>query len=671
MTSVKMNIDKEVKTPDMTRFGFYLRPVVYRREHGFSEARALLMLDANGIIDKSVAKNCGLTSILTSPTSALYSINPIDGKYPSASELLQKLKLGRVAQQKTSTIRQIEEQFDAACKQVGIDMSALDAVVRLGKNASNEDVYEMLNGRYLIGRDGKARRDDEPKKLLYALLENGSVDEIALRECIECFLDTDENDFFDSSTISTFTNVILQAPPPKYEVEAGNFTPISFIQKQDILSKNFEIFFNMMTRIEAERMQSVETQEDLAKFFQSVYRRKLATPRVYQHDLPAPIISILGQILFHDNKKSLYSPMVGSVFLLSLFLGKKRSDNELQLNVCEPYLDTKASLEEFIANTADSYKDGEFDINSFNLNDEMTAATHDICMTFTPNETIHIGTKIPRSSAKTHSKAHQIILDSLAVRADDGRSIFIMPVDDNNKLGELSKDSFELIGYLYQQYKNVLVFDLTKSLLNPSLFNYPVRICIIGGKMEFDQGYEYEQFVRDADIPILSNPTDLFNACHAYLSEVENEAASSLDLMTAFAIDDAIAEAEVFDSDDATNDDETSEDSALVSKDDVGVSFDTDDEVVGAHEAGGHYSGSTQNTLEEDIVESTNTPVDEPLDTENYDDDDYDDYDGYEDGYEDVAEDVPSDEDIGITDDEDAEYVGEEPVDFDDLAANI
>lgn len=137
-----------------------------------------------------------------------------------------------------------------------------------------------------------------------------------------------------------------------------------------------------------------------------------------------------------------------------------------------------------------------------------------------------------------------MIIESLAVRSDDGRSIFIAPVDDNNQLGSLTESSHELIAYLYQQYRSVMIFELDKSLLNPSLFKYPVRIYIIGSKTEFAQDYEYQEFINNGDIPVIIKPIEVYLVCTDYLSEIENEAASSIDLMSIFDIDEAIEDAE-------------------------------------------------------------------------------------------------------------------------------
>lgn len=546
MTALRINKEREIKTPDMERFGFFLKPIIYRREHGFLETRGLLLLDANGVIEKTLAIDCGLTVILSSETSSLYSINPVAGKYPSATELLQKLKLGRIAQQKTSTIKQVEDEFARACKASSIDLDALDALTLVGKNSDGQPVYEMLNGRYVVDADGKKIRDVSPAKLLYALTDDSEVDADALRECINAFINSDD-EFIDNESMSSFTNVVLQKPPVVYELPDSSFTPISFIQPQDISSSQFIELYDTMNTIEAENIQSSTASDDenaLFNFFQSIYKRDFAKIRAYQHDLPAPIIAALGEILFHDGKKKLYSPIVGSIFMLSLFLGKKKLNNNIELNVCEPYHDTKQNLETFMNKTAGNYQDSDFNMNAFNLKDVLEPEPHDICMTFTPSENIHIGVKIPHSSHKTHSRSHQMIIESLAVRSDDGRSIFIAPVDDNNQLGSLTESSYELIAYLYQQYQSVMIFELDKSLLNPSLFKYPVRIYIIGGKTELAQDYEYQRFINDGDIPVITKPSDVYLVCSDYLNEIENEAASSVDLMSIFDIDEAIEDAE-------------------------------------------------------------------------------------------------------------------------------
>lgn len=546
MTVLRINKDREIKTPDMERFGFFLKPIIYRREHGFLETRGLLLLDANGVIEKTLAVECGLTAILSSKTSSLYSINPIAGKYPSATELLQKLKLGRIAQQKTSTIKQVEDEFANACQASSIDLEALDALTLVGKNSDGQSVYEMLNGRYVVDKDGKKLRDVSPAKLLYALNSDSEVDNDALRECISAFINGDD-EFINNESMSSFTNIVLQRPPETFDLPDSSFTPISFIQAQNISSSQFVELYDMMNLMEAENIQlstSSNDEDALFHFFQSIYKRDFGKIRAYQHDLPAPIIAALGEILFHDGKKKLYSPIVGSIFMLSLFLGKKKINNEIVLNVCEPYHDTKQTLESFMNKTAGNYQDSDFDMNAFNLHTTLEPEQHDICMTFTPSENVHIGVKIPNSIHKTHSRSHQMIIESLGVRSDDGRSIFIAPVDDNNQLGFLNESSYELIAYLYQQYQSVMIFELDKSLLNPSLFKYPVRIYIIGGKTELAQDYEYQQFVNNGDIPVITKPLDLYLVCNDYLNEIENEAASSIDLMSIFDIDEAIDDVE-------------------------------------------------------------------------------------------------------------------------------
>ena len=592
MTALRINKQREIKTPDMERFGFFLKPIIYRREHGFLETRGLLLLDANGVIDKNVAIDCGLVLILNSKTSSLYSINPVAGKYPSATELLQNLKLGRIAQQKTSTIKQVEDEFARACKASGIDLTILEALTFVGKNSVGQPVYEMLNGRYLVDADGKKLRDVSPAKLLYALNKDAEVDTDALRECISAFIASDD-DFIDNETMSSFTNVVLQRPPESFEMPDSSFTPISFIQSHNITSSQFIELYDMMNLIEAENIQLATTKSDsdadeespLFKFFQSVYRRDFAKSRAYQHELPAPLIASLGEILFHDGKKKLYSPIVGSIFMLSLFLGKKKANNDIVLNVCEPYHDTKQNLEVFMNKTAGDYQDSDFNMNAFNLNDTLEPEPHDICMTFTPSENVHIGVNIPHTNHKTHSRSHQMIIESLAVRSDDGRSIFIAPVDDNNKLGTLNESSYELIAYLYQQYRSVMIFELDKSLLNPSLFKYPVRIYVIGSKTEFAQDYEYQKFINDADVAVITKPIDVFLICNNYLTEIENEAASSVDLMSVFDIDEAIEDVEKQQG--ASSEEKTSED--IKNK-------DTETEDGHSADSNSSESGDTENT---------------------------------------------------------------------------
>lgn len=544
MSVPSINKERQVKAPDLGRFGFFIKPIVHRRRYGFNEARAVLLLDGNGLIDKATARNSHLTPLLTSKTSVLYSINPHDGKYPSASELLQKLKLGRIAQHKTTTIAEIESEFNDACQQVGIDHNVLNIKTKIGVNTKGNEVYEMLNGRFLINETGLATREGELKDFLYAINEDGELDKQALRECIEAFFDRDDSQFIDTAVLTSFTDIILQQPPKKLTIQDDVFTPISFIERHDVSTEFFKEFYNTLMMMDAEKLQQVRTTEDLLAFSKLVYKRSLSTTRAFQHDLPAPIIAALGKILFHDGRQNLYSPVVGSNFMLSLFLGQKKINPDLELSLCDPFLDSKDSLDEFMKQTEYLYEDSAVDINSIYIDSSGEPPEHDICMSFAPTADTHVGQKIPFSNTRTHSKAHQVILQSLAARHDNGRSIFITAVDDNNKLGTLHESSQELIGYLYRQYTNVMIFDLHKSLLNPSLFSHPVRIFVIGSKGEYSDNFEYQNFVADGEIAILTKPKEFFAVCESYIQEVEDEVISTLSLMDVFEIDSAIADAE-------------------------------------------------------------------------------------------------------------------------------
>lgn len=544
MSVPSINKQRQVKAPDLERFGFFIKPIVHRRRYGFNEARAVLLLDGNGLIDKASAKESHLTALLTSKTSVLYSINPHDGEYPSASELLQKLKLGRIAQHKTTTIADIENQFNTACQQAGIDHNILNIKTKIGVNTKGNEVYEMLNGRFLINETGLATREGELKDFLYAINEEGELDKEALRDCIQAFFDRDDGYFIDGAVLSSFTDIILQRPPKRLTVDRGEFTPISFIEKQEPSTEFFKEFYDTLMVMDAEKMQKIRSTEDLLAFSKLVYKRSLSTTRAFQHDLPAPIVAALGRILFHDEKRVLYSPVVGSNFMLSLFLGQKINSPDLELHLCDPFLDSKESLDAFMSRTEYLYEGSAVDINSIYINTAGEPHEHDICMSFAPTSDTHVGRKIPFTNHKTHSKAHHVILQSLAARRDNGRSIFITAVDDNNKLGTLRESSTELISYLYRQYTNVMIFDVHKSLLNPSLFSHAVRIFVIGSKGEYSDNFEYQNFITDGEIAILSKPKEFFAVCERYIQEVEDEAISTLSLMDVFEIDCAIEDAD-------------------------------------------------------------------------------------------------------------------------------
>ena len=71
---------QQLKSPDLTRFGFYLYPKVYMNTMGFKKAHGLLFLDSRGRIESEVAQQVGMIRLLNSSTAVLYAINPVDGK---------------------------------------------------------------------------------------------------------------------------------------------------------------------------------------------------------------------------------------------------------------------------------------------------------------------------------------------------------------------------------------------------------------------------------------------------------------------------------------------------------------------------------------------------------------------------------------------------------------
>lgn len=519
----------------MSRYGLFLCPKFYRNEHGFEgEARGLLLLDQKGIIQPNAAKENNFTRLFTSSTAVLYAVNPNpSGGYITASQLLQALNLGRIAKHISITLPELMLGFKNECLNVDIDLNLLDEKIFIGHNVHGEEVYEMLSGRYLVDRNGLKKRDVNPSDLLYGVDDNNHINETWMISCLQALLYPvrGNHGIIDGSELSAIAKKILRLPPAQF-ASPHNFIPISFIERQDYPQHLQEQMLRIIDEQDANLVDNYLFAEELSivEFINSVYQRDIAQNRTYQASLSAPAITMLGRVLFFDDKQNVYCPEVGNLALLAVFISAYKR-KKVNLEIYEPYQDVKMGLVEYL----EKIEDVE-DILIHETINSQSGEQHDLSLTFAPNDDTHVGVKIPLSTQNTHNKAHQLILDVLSKRKHEGRSIFITHVDNPNNIGLVDNSSFHLISYLLQQYENVYVLDASSELLAPSIYKYPVRIYFIGNKSDIHQNYEYNRFQGEKKLNTIANIEGLFNFCADYIDLLKSEQVSNTEIMDMFEI---------------------------------------------------------------------------------------------------------------------------------------
>lgn len=527
--------DKKLKNPDLTRFGFYLYPKVYRDTMGFDKAHGLLFLDSRGRIEESVAKEVGMIHLLNSASAVLYAINPIDGKYPNASELLKSLSLGSVAKQRLITKEELRAEFLEQCEQSGIAIDMLDKAYRLGVNKDNHVVYESKSGRYLVDENGQARRDVEIQELLYAVNPDGSMIDTQIEYCLESLfkfhlkIDENEIEFIDTNDFNSFVQTVVR-PPPAPLPKMGEYTPIAFYgdAKPPSLGAKTAQIIDVLEQLEAKLMLEFDFEDDEAfeQFFHHIYNRNLpSTNQGYKTNMPAPLLIMLLKLMTFSlvDNPHIYTPSVGNLPMLAGLIKFKQAG--IKITACERYHDKQSLFGDFI---------DEADIDGLVVHAESPVQDFDGNIGYLPAGDDPTPVLIPDSDSHTYKKSIIQILDLLSRRKPSGRSIFIGPIDSEGSLGRLDYESSLLIKHLYQNYQNVLIFDCNQQLSFPSRNNCEYRVFIIGELIE-DYSLlntdDLAELALNPKIRTVDTPTDFYVICAEYAAEIAAVEISSVDLM--------------------------------------------------------------------------------------------------------------------------------------------
>ena len=528
-------MNKKLKNPDLTRFGFYLYPKVYKGTMGFEKAHGLLFLDSSGRIESSVAKEIGLVRLLNSSTAVLYAINPVGGRYPNASELLKALSLGSVAKQRLITKEELRREFLEQCSQSNIMIDLLDKAVRLGVNKDGYVVYESKSGRYIVDDKGVNHRDVSSEELLYAVDDDGELIDDKVEYCLESLfkfhLNIQEHDldFIDAGDFNNFVQTIVRRPPPPLP-KMGDYTPISFYTESESISIGAKTarIISVFEKLEARLMLDFDFDDDAAfeQFFHHTYNRNLpSTSHGFKSNMPAPLLIMLLKHLNFNliDKPHIYAPSVGSAALLAGLVKLERCG--AKITACERLVDKQELFNDFldeigvdglVVHKHASVEDFDGSIGYLMLGDEANAVL------------------IPDSDSHTYKKNIVQMLDLLSRRSAGGRSIFISPVDSEGSLGYLDEDSTLFIRHLYQNYQNVLIFDCNQVLSYPNRNTCEYRVYIVG---EYVDDYslmnteDLAELVVNPKIQTVDTPEDFYLICARYASEIAAVEISSVDLM--------------------------------------------------------------------------------------------------------------------------------------------
>lgn len=546
--------DKKLKNPDLTRFGFYLYPKVYRDTMGFDKAHGLLFLDSRGRIDEDDAKKVGMIRLLNSASAVLYAINPVDGKYPNASELLKSLSLGSVAKQRLITKQALRDEFLEQCEQSGIAIDMLDKAYRLGVNKDNQTVYESKSGRYLVDETGRSRRDVEPQELLYAVNADGMMIDTQIEYCLESLfkfhLEIDENeiDIIEPNDFHNFVQTVVRPPPP-HLAKMGEYTPIAFYgdAKPPSLGAKTAQIIDVLEQLEAKLMLEFDFDDDEAfeRYFRHIYNRHLpSTNQGYKTNMPAPLLIVLLNLMNFGlvDAPHIFCNSVGNLPLLAGLIKFKQAG--IKITACERFTDKQALFGDFI---------DEADIDGLVVHTDSAVLGFDGNIGYLPAGDEPTPVLIPDSDMHSYKKSIVQTLDILSRRKPNGRSIFITPIDSEGSLGELSYESSLLIKHLYQNYQNVLIFDCNYQLSLPSRNNCEYRVFIIGELIEdysFLNTDDLAELALNPKIRTVDTPNDFYLICAEYAAEIAAVEISSIDLMDNLM--------NIVDFDDDTADDTTS-----------------------------------------------------------------------------------------------------------------
>lgn len=527
--------NQKLKSPDLTRFGFYLYPKVYTNTMGFKKAHGLLFLDSRGRIESDVAQEVGMIKLLNSSTAVLYAINPVDGKYPNASELLRSLSLGSVAKQRVISSSELRAEFLNQCDHSGIVIDHLDKSYRLGVNKDNNVVFESKSGRYMVDKTATSHRHVSFEQLLYGVDSKGEINNEQVKYCLESLfkyqLDIEENeiDFIDANDFNNFVQTITR-PPPSVLPKMGEYEPISFYSSskmQSIGAKTAKII-DILEELEAEMMSDFDFDDDEAfeRYFHHVYNRCLpSTQHGYKPNMPAPLLILLLKLMKFNlvDNPVIYAHSVGNLSLLAGLV--KLKENGISVVACERFADKQTMFNKFLKDNL---------VEDLVVHTDKAAQGFDGSIGYLSNGDSTTPVLIPDSDTHSYKKSVVQMLELLEARKPNGRSIFISPVDDEGSLGYLDHESIELVRHLYQNYQNVVIFDCNQALSIPSRNNCEYRIFIIGERIDDYSMLNTEGLAElslNPTIKTVDTPNDFYMICNECASEIDAVEISTIDLM--------------------------------------------------------------------------------------------------------------------------------------------
>lgn len=556
--------NQQLKSPDLTRFGFYLYPKVYANTMGFKKAHGLLFLDSRGRIENDTAQEIGMIKLLNSSTAVLYAINPVDGKYPNASELLRSLSLGSVAKQRVISSSELREEFLTQCDLSGIVIDHLDKSYRLGVNKDNNVVYESKAGRYMVDENAVSHRHVSFQQLLYGVDNKGEINTEQVKYCLESLfkyqLDIEENeiDFINANDFNNFIQTITRPPPPLLP-KMGEYEPISFYSssKMQSLGANTAKVIDILEELEAEMMSDFDFEDDEAfeRYFHHIYNRCLpSTQHGYKPNMPAPLIILLLKLMKFNLVESpvVYAHSIGNLAMLAGLV--KLKENGISVIANERFVDKQNMFNKFLADNI---------VTDFLVHTNKDGRDYDGSIGYLSTGNDATPVLIPDSNTHSYKKSVIQMIALLEDRKPNGRSIFISPVDDEGSLGYLDHESIELVRHLYQNYQNVVIFDCNQGLSIPSRNNCEYRIFIIGERVDDYSLLNTEglaELALDPTIRTVDTPNDFYMICNECASEIDAVEISTIDLMdnligiveSEMAITDA---AQASSNDDTANDD--------------------------------------------------------------------------------------------------------------------
>lgn len=514
--------------PDYSEYGLYLLPRSNQTEYGFSEdddpGRCLLLLDTKQVITEKTAHQANLHLILHSEDygASLYVILPYERRkgrfnYYGASELLQKLELGYVARSQSILPSQAAENFKTALGAIHSEVKdLLDFSTSIGVNHEGDTVFLSPYGRYLeritTNEDGsqkieRLRASDVPLALcLYAVNEEGEVDQSALYDCVRAFLNTAEHHAFDEKTAKAFAHMVFQKRPKEIMFPSSVDVSASMIdslvaQLQPLGLGNWQLFCNTVLLNENVELHSqVFNSESYQEFIYQLKakqsnRHNLSSEagfrNMFKPSVPTCISAILGKILIPDGldveeNSVAYCPSVGNGSLLA---GIKEP---LAFHANESDINNFMLLKSFVEKSGEINKDRPKKPHFTVTNKELALITpttdYAYNISLLPAGPSPISTLIPFFDE--HGGRHQslftdlldqtFIIETLERRSAKGRSVFLGPLDKDQMPGVVTKKSVRILQYLQAYFHDVSVVDLDKSLFLQNGTAVPTRLYIIG-----------------------------------------------------------------------------------------------------------------------------------------------------------------------------------------------